>query len=226
MPKASDLLKVALAEEGYHETPNGYTKFGDWYAHKVSDGEFTHASWCDMFVSWAAWKAGLATTVGQDAWTVAHAKWFQAQGRWGWTPKPGAIVFFDWAGTKSLDAIDHVGIVIAPQPDGRVHTIEGNTDNQVAERVRSPANIVGYGYPAYDTDTPKVPVPDPVIRRGSKGQPVRTAQMLLTAKGFKLLADGIFGPVTEAKTKAYQKAKKLEADGVIGKHTWASLKNK
>jgi hypothetical protein len=104
-----------------------------------------------MFVSWVASHSGAktASAVGQDAWTIAHAKWFKAHGKWGSTPKPGAVVFFDWDGGKSLDDIDHVGYVVSKGSNGKINTIEGNTGNAVMKRVRSSNQIVGYGYPDY-----------------------------------------------------------------------------
>src|SRR5690606_27857719 len=77
-----------------------------------------------------------------------HAKWFKKHGAWGTEPVPGAIVFFDWKGSKDIDAIDHVGIV--KKVDGKkIHTIEANVDGiHLREKVRDESIIVGYGYPS------------------------------------------------------------------------------
>lgn len=58
----------------------------------------------------------------------------------------------------------------------------------------------------------------PTIRRGSTGETVKLAQRWLG-----LPADGIFGPLTEAKVKWYQRMKGLVADGIVGPKTWAAM---
>lgn len=58
----------------------------------------------------------------------------------------------------------------------------------------------------------------PTIQRGATGEPVRLIQRWLG-----LTADGVFGPVTEAKVKWYQRMRGLEADGVVGPKTWAAM---
>lgn len=58
----------------------------------------------------------------------------------------------------------------------------------------------------------------PVIRRGSRGDAVVAAQIILG-----LTADGIFGPATEAAVVAFQRKHELLPDGVIGRATWAAL---
>ncbi|MFB9891730.1 CHAP domain-containing protein [Planobispora takensis] len=145
MKKFIELLESQL---GYAEKSNGYTKFGDWYGSSVEfDADYTNAPWCDMYLSWAAKKLGYEDWIGQFAYTVYHAEWFREQDAWGTVPKPGAIVFFDWGGSKKIDNIDHVGIVT--RVEGKVvHTIEGNIDGGVAKRKeRDASKIVGYGYP-------------------------------------------------------------------------------
>ncbi|WP_239128291.1 CHAP domain-containing protein [Planobispora siamensis] len=145
MKKFIELLESQL---GYAEKSNGYTKFGDWYGSSVEfDADYSNAPWCDMYLSWAAKKLGYEDWIGQFAYTVYHAEWFREQDAWGTTPKPGAIVFFDWGGSKKIDNIDHVGIVT--RVEGKViHTIEGNIDGGVAKRKeREASKIVGYGYP-------------------------------------------------------------------------------
>ncbi|ROO83838.1 CHAP domain-containing protein [Actinocorallia herbida] len=157
---AKQFVAEAKTQLGQSEDASGETKFGEWYADTDRAGEtvardggsrsaYLDAEWCNMFVSWVAEQTGMKDTVGQDAWTVAHAKWFKEEGRWGTTPKPGAIVFFNWNGEKDLDSIVHVGIVDHVDDDGTIHTVEGNTGNKVQEKVRDASQIVGYGYPEY-----------------------------------------------------------------------------
>ncbi|WP_327086652.1 CHAP domain-containing protein [Nonomuraea sp. NBC_01738] len=145
MKKFIDLLESEL---GYSEKAGAYTKFGDWYGKNVEfDADYSSAPWCDMYLSWAAHKLGYEEWVGQFAWTVAHAEWFQEQDAWGDTPKPGALVFYDWSGSDDVDNIDHVGIVTRVEGD-TIHTIEGNIDGGVAKRKeRDTSKVVGYGYP-------------------------------------------------------------------------------
>ena len=56
------------------------------------------------------------------------------------------------------------------------------------------------------------------LKRGSRGAEVKTLQGKLN-----LMADGIFGPLTEEAVKEFQKRKGLKADGVAGAQTWAAL---
>lgn len=56
------------------------------------------------------------------------------------------------------------------------------------------------------------------LRKGSRGAEVKTLQRKLN-----LMADGIFGPLTEEAVKELQKAKGLTPDGVVGARTWAAL---
>jgi hypothetical protein len=146
---AQKMLKAALAQLGYSEQSGGYTKFGEWYAgHIAHNGIYADAEWCDMFTAWLANETGLTADVGQFAYTPYHAQWFIDQHAWGTTPEPGALVFFSWSGSKAIDAIQHVGIVIKDLGNGQIQTIEGNTYNGVVgEHVRPTTDVVGYGYP-------------------------------------------------------------------------------
>ncbi|MWA01202.1 CHAP domain-containing protein [Actinomadura sp. LD22] len=159
-PTAEAAIELARSQVGATPDGNGDTKFGDWYEGTeraketvARDGgsvqEYSDAEWCDMFISWVGDKLGFTDQIGSDAWTVAHAQWFQDNGRWGDTPKPGAIVFFSWSGGKSDDDIQHVGMVIKDNGDGTIQTVEGNTGNSVQVRERSTDSVVGYGYPDY-----------------------------------------------------------------------------
>lgn len=158
---AQQLLELAERQIGVREDhTGGGTKFQQWYVSSprarqtaARDGgtvqDYADAPWCDMFVSWVGEQLGIRETVGWDAWTVKHAEWFRANGRWGTEPTPGAVVFFDWSGGKSISGIDHVGFVVRDNGDGTITTIEGNADGVVAKLTRSVSTVAGYGYPEY-----------------------------------------------------------------------------
>ncbi|MEV0236857.1 CHAP domain-containing protein [Nonomuraea sp. NPDC050786] len=243
------LLAAARSQLGTTESPTGWTVYGSWWAKRHGkSASWALAAWCDMFVAWCANKAGLLPVVGDHAWTVGHAEWFKARGQWGHTPRRGAIVFFDWGGTRDILAIDHVGIVEAVRDGGRtIVTIEGNTENRVKRRERSLANVAGFGYPAY-LPAPATPAPPatpalnwtekmmkdlPTLRRGDGKDPndpkrwhVKTVFYLLHARGHGLVGgidDTVFsGPMDDA-VRALQREAGLKDDGVVGPKTWPVL---
>ncbi|MEU8120276.1 CHAP domain-containing protein [Spirillospora sp. NPDC049024] len=159
-PTAAQAIRLARSQVGVEEDGGGETKFQEWYMSTsraretlARDGGsldgYSDANWCDMFVSWVGEQIGFGDQVGSDAWTVAHARWFQEHGRWGTEPRPGAIVFYAWDGGKSFDDIRHVGLVVKEIDDGTIEAVEGNTDNAVRVKERSTDDVVGYGYPDY-----------------------------------------------------------------------------
>nr|WP_276206341.1 CHAP domain-containing protein [Thermoactinospora rubra] len=148
-----DLLKAARPELGYREKGGQHTKFGEWYADRLSDPQYRDAPWCDMFIAWAADKAGVAEYVGQFAWTPSHAAWFIKHGAWSDKPEPGALVFFDWSGGKSYKGVDHVGIVEKVE-GGKIRTIEANVDRVwLRRKLRDTDKVVGYGLPSKVKET-------------------------------------------------------------------------
>ncbi|GGO76927.1 CHAP domain-containing protein [Nonomuraea cavernae] len=148
-PETKKFIDLLESQLGYSEKSGAYTKFGDWYGKNVEfDADYSSAPWCDMLLSWAAHKLGYEEWMGQFAWTVGHARWFKKNDAWGRKPEPGAFVFFDWGGSNSIGAIDHVGVVTKVEGN-TIHTIEGNIDGGVLKRKeRDTSKVVGYGYPA------------------------------------------------------------------------------
>jgi CHAP domain len=147
-PVGHKLLQIAKSELGYHEKSDGYTKYGDWYGKHVDNGAYYKtAPWCDMFLAWAADKAGVEDWTGEFASTPDHASWFQKHHAWGHQPEPGAIAFFSFSGGRSIGDIEHVGIVEKVHGD-RLSTIEANHNDQLARAERDVSQVVGYGYPA------------------------------------------------------------------------------
>lgn len=63
-----------------------------------------------------------------------------------------------------------------------------------------------------------------ILRRGSEGDEVRRWQRFLVGQGLlESSADGVFGPLTEKATRAFQrKAKNTVVDGVVGAATYAT----
>ncbi|WP_187414117.1 peptidoglycan-binding protein [Nonomuraea sp. PA05] len=246
---ADRLLAVVRSQLGETESPTGWTKYGSWWAKRHDkSAAWAVAAWCDMFLAWCAAQAGLIAVVGDHAYTPSHAAWFKDRGQWGHTPRRGAIVFFDWGGTRDIKAIDHVGIVEAVRDGGRtIVTIEGNTENRVMRRVRSLANVAGFGYPAYlpEPATPKPPAAPaltwtetmmkelPTLRRGDGKDPndparwdVKTVFYLLHARGFGVgggVDDTVFGAALEDAVRSFQRHAGLKVDGVVGPKTWPAL---
>jgi peptidoglycan hydrolase-like protein with peptidoglycan-binding domain len=68
---------------------------------------------------------------------------------------------------------------------------------------------------------PPLPPPTnrPTIRSGSRGVHVVTVQEALGVKP----VDGIFGSITDAAVKSFQRQQSLTADGVVGPITWGAL---
>lgn len=63
----------------------------------------------------------------------------------------------------------------------------------------------------------------PLQQVGSTGVDVRTVQRLLTHHGHAVLADGVFGPATQAAVTSFQGDEGLDPDGIVGPLTWKAL---
>ncbi|WP_240506940.1 CHAP domain-containing protein [Thermoactinospora rubra] len=159
MGTAADMLAAARADLGMSGRPNPITRE---YASRHGE-EFLDAPWCDMSITHWAHESDNVDAVlpaGDRAYTVWHAQDGQRLGLWhaGTAEnirryaRPGAIVFFDWDGTNTIGAIDHVGLIERNLGDGRVVTIEGNTADTCARRVRGPSVIAGFWNPDYEED--------------------------------------------------------------------------
>ncbi len=97
--------------------------------------------WCAYFTSWLAKSAGVPVgEQGQGFGSVdALYGWAQRTGRAvqngpGVHPSPGDLIVWD----------EHIGVVESVDPDGTVHTIEGNSSNQVIRRTHDAGSALGY----------------------------------------------------------------------------------
>jgi len=64
-----------------------------------------------------------------------------------------------------------------------------------------------------------------VLRIGSKSDSVRTLQITLIQRGYKVDVNGVFDDKTEDAVIDFQKKARLKADGIVGKMTWTALLN-
>ena len=137
----ADIVKVAAKQLGNA----GGEKFWRWY------GFSSRVEWCCVFVSWCANECGYieAGLIPKYAVVDDGVNWFKSKDQWlngSATPKPGMIIFFDWAYDGSDGSGDHTGIVEKVE-NGYVYTIEGNSSDKVMENqysIGSP-EILGYG---------------------------------------------------------------------------------
>lgn len=77
------------------------------------------------------------------------------------------------------------------------------------------------------TETAKtVSINLPILKRGSRGEAVRSLQMLLNAKGAAISVDGSFGSATDKALREFQESRDLDIDGSCGAETWTALLTK
>jgi len=96
--------------------------------------------WCAYFASWVSAHNG--TPLGDrgqgfaavdDVWSWAERSGRALPARA--TPQPGDLIVWD----------EHIGVVERVDPDGTIHTIEGNSGDRVAQRAYAPGGaIVGF----------------------------------------------------------------------------------
>lgn len=146
MKIAQDVIAVALAEVGVKEGPNNDTKFGRWYGLKVGQN-WNHQPYCAIFVSWCYAQAGHSLpemqAPGYSGFASANIGLDYLRRKRQLTDKPqtGDLVFFDF---QQDGYADHVGLVLAINPDKSVVTIEGNTGKPegVYIRIRQQTGLI------------------------------------------------------------------------------------
>lgn len=159
MVQASDVIRIATAEVGYHEgrNPDGHWNNVEKYAAEVPGFAWvssTGAAWCDIFTSWVLLKAGFTPAqVPIYAYTGYTTRDWKAKGRWSDYPAIGAQVMFGASGGNV-----HTGIVVA-YDGSTITTVEGNTNTNgspegdgvyVKRHQRTDPYVYGYGYPEYE----------------------------------------------------------------------------
>ena len=120
------------------------------YAVKTTD------DWCDIFVTTVFQREGLSGLIGRECGVERHIQIFKRLGIWNedgtTTPKAGDIITFNWDQNSQQNNgfADHIGIVESVS-NGIIHTIEGNSNNQVRRNTYriGHGNIRGFATPRY-----------------------------------------------------------------------------
>jgi hypothetical protein len=123
------ILAAVRPEVGQAEQPPGSNDSPRIAHYRQATAGSAVGPWCAYFVSWAARQAGVPIgDSGQGYGLVDDVMaWGQRTGKAlpaGATPQPGDLIVWD----------EHIGIVDSVTPDGKIHTIEGNSSNMVARR--------------------------------------------------------------------------------------------
>ncbi len=132
------IVQIALTQEGN----SGGKPYWSWY------GCSERIEWCACFVSWCADQCGYIDSgmIPKFSYCPAGVDWFKSKNAWqngSYVPKPGDIIFFDW---DNDNISDHVGIVVKEE-NGRIYTIEGNSNDMCKQNSYETGGnvILGYG---------------------------------------------------------------------------------
>lgn len=227
-----------------------YQKYSrDLFKAGYYNGNKNGYDWCDQFVDWCFYKLTgnkdkaeyLECQTGNLGAGCGYSlKYYKAAGRFDKTPKVGDQIFFKYHPNDTSYTADHTGIVVRVT-DSLIETIEGNSGNQVQRKAYSRSNkyIIGYGHPRYDpepkeeakTVTKDCTITMPELRKGSRGNAVKTLQRLLRQLQYvntdgktPIAVDGSYGGNTEAAVKRFQKNRGARnPDGIVGIWTWNKL---
>jgi CHAP domain len=125
------ILNAVRREVGVKEQPPGSNDSPRIAQFRQATAGSGVGPWCAYFASWAARQAGVPLGEhGQGFGRVDDVyAWAQRSGKAipngaGVKPQPGDLIVWD----------EHIGVVESVDRDGSIHTIEGNSSDQVSQR--------------------------------------------------------------------------------------------
>jgi hypothetical protein len=136
------IVRAAEGEVGVAEQPPGSNDGPRIAQYRQATAGAGVGPWCAYFASWAARQAGVPLgDHGQGFGAVSSVwQWAQQSHRAlpaGSRPAPGDLIV--WGG-------EHIGIVESVDPNGSIHTIEGNSSDRVSKRTYGPDGGGATGY--------------------------------------------------------------------------------
>ena len=134
-PAGQAMVNLARQEVGVAEQPPGSNDSPRIAQYRQATAGSGVGPWCAYFVSWAARSVGAPLgEQGQGFGSVEQV--------WSWAQGAGKAIP---AGTQAPQTGDlivwggrHIGMVESVDPDGSIHTIEGNSSDQVSRRTYGP----------------------------------------------------------------------------------------
>jgi hypothetical protein len=137
------MLNAARNEIGQAEQPPGSNDSPRIAQYRQATAGSGVGPWCAYFVSWAAREAGAPVGPQGGGFGSVDALYAWAQGAGkaipngaGVTPQPGDVIVWD----------EHIGLVESVGADGTIHTIEGNSSDQVTRRTYAAGERPAVGY--------------------------------------------------------------------------------
>jgi len=237
------IITVAKKEVGTVEGPkDNETKYGKWIGANF-------LPWCQSFVSWCAFTAGLdPKTYPKSAATIAASDWFRKNSRWADCrnddPSPGDWIYFDFP-DDGVNRISHVGLCVKNNNDGTIQVIEGNTSGTAkgdqrnggmcVEKTRAYIKqngrglmnaVVGWGRPIYngEANVPLLSKVDSTDTAAQASKPAGKKPALENTNTKKPASsknkdEGMMVGATGDPVITIQKKLKITADGKFGKGT-------
>jgi hypothetical protein len=140
---ALDAVAVAHTQVGQAEFPPGSNESARIAEYRSAVQGAVVGPWCADFASWCAAQAGIPLGEAGEGFQSVGAlwEWAERSGRaipaGEGSPAPGDLIV--WGS-------EHVGIVESVDADGTIHTIEGNSSDEVAQRTYGPGESGATGY--------------------------------------------------------------------------------
>ena len=136
-------IEAARTQVGQAEMPPGSNESPRITEYRSAVQGAVVGPWCADFASWCAAQAG--TPLGDNG------EGFQSvSALWSWAESSGRAVPATSGAPEAGDLIvwggEHVGLVESVDPDGTIHTIEGNSSDEVAQRTYPPGGSGATGY--------------------------------------------------------------------------------
>ncbi len=142
-PAGQAMVNLARQEVGVAEQPPGSNDSPRIAQYRQATAGAGVGPWCAYFVSWAA--RGVGAPLGEQGQGFGSVEQV-----WDWAQRAGKAIP---AGTQPPQTGDlivwggrHIGMVEAVDPDGTIHTIEGNSSDQVSRRTYGPDGGGATGY--------------------------------------------------------------------------------
>lgn len=205
--KANDVIKTAAYNIGYKEKAGNDNKFGVIYG-------WNNVPWCVIFAWYCYFKNDIS--IYKTASTSEMLRYGIENKLKVVKPRPADIVIYD----------GHTGLFEKPINSTYFYAIEGNAGNSVKRVKRKYKEVIAFL--RFIKEDYTLTLPEVTLKRGAKGYEVKLLQRFLnwwtSSNTIPLVIDGSFGPLTEARVKAFQLTSGLDDDGSVGPLTREEMK--